>query len=82
MPYQLQPGDICWRCDLPPEQGYRQYTWVDNPFDVERMAEELHLLTVPYAIVSGCGEIWVCYEDDFNQRQSPYEFVEHQGPIQ
>lgn len=82
MTYRLHIGDRCWRSDLPVKWGYRQYTWVLHGAEVECMTRALDLPTIPYAVIAGNGELWVSYEDDFNQAQALYEFVGHQLGIQ
>lgn len=81
-PYRLQIGDRCWRSDLAPKWGYRQYTWALHGADVEPIAWTLRLETIPYAVIAGCGELWACYEDDFNRPHALYVFVEYQPSMQ
>ncbi len=69
----LQIGIRCHRSDL--SYGYSQLTWARNTAEVERAAASMGLDTVPYAIMFGYGEVWVCHDRDVEHPQVAYELV-------
>lgn len=85
MAYQLRLGDMCAFKDLTQgvHQGhYYQVTLAHNPDEVERIARALKLPVVPYAVMVGRGEIWVCEDYNCNHPNVGYEFVGYQGVMQ
>lgn len=77
--FQLRFGDMCSRADL---NGYKQVTLAQNPNEVERIARGLGLDAVPFAVMVGNGEYWVCTDRDINNPHVAYEFAGFQGRLQ